>query len=149
MFYYKKYANFFYIFYRSSFVRHYEIILMIHPDKGEKISQIIEFYKNIVISKNGKIHRLEDWGKLSLSYMIKKLKKAHYILMNIEVPITCIKYLENHFKFNINIIRHLILLCPVAFKKVSVMLQTQQDNQQEKKFSKTNVNKKIINKSDK
>ncbi|WP_075434171.1 30S ribosomal protein S6 [Buchnera aphidicola] len=109
-------------------MRHYEIILMIHPDKSEKVSQIIEFYSNLVIIRKGKIHRVEDWGKRSLSYMIKKLQKAHYILMNIEVSIECMQYLENHFKFNSSIIRNLVLGCSEAVTKSSIMMKGQEKN---------------------
>ncbi|VFP78380.1 30S ribosomal protein S6 [Buchnera aphidicola (Cinara cuneomaculata)] len=125
-------------------MRHYEIILMVHPDKSEKISNIIEFYSNKIRSKQGIIHRLEDWGLRPLSYMIKKVKKAHYILINIEVSIACIKYLENNFKFNLNIIRYLILLCREAYKQISPILQTQEYLKKELVSNKNNQNKIII-----
>ncbi|VFP81275.1 30S ribosomal protein S6 [Buchnera aphidicola (Cinara kochiana kochiana)] len=125
-------------------MRHYEIILMVHPDKSEKISHIIEFYSNIIRTKKGIIHRLEDWGQRPLSYMINKLKKAHYVLMNIEVSINCMQYLENNFKFNLNIIRHFILLCCEAFKKKSPMLQTQEHIKKELTSVKNTQNKVII-----
>ncbi|VFP81653.1 30S ribosomal protein S6 [Buchnera aphidicola] len=124
-------------------MRHYEIVLMIHPDKSEKISQIIEYYSNIITSKKGIIHRLEDWGQRVLSYPIKKLQKAHYILINIEVSIECLKHLENDFKFNINIIRHLILLCTEAFKKMSPILQLQENNKKELISSRKKIHKNI------
>ncbi|VFP88792.1 30S ribosomal protein S6 [Buchnera aphidicola (Cinara piceae)] len=124
-------------------MRHYEIVLMINPDKSEKISQIIEYYSNLIITKKGVIHRLEDWGQRVLSYPIKKLEKAHYILMNIEVSVEFLKYLENNFKFNISIIRYLILLCSEAFKKMSPILQIQENSKKELVSSKNNRRKNI------
>ncbi|VAX76881.1 30S ribosomal protein S6 [Buchnera aphidicola] len=117
-------------------MRHYEIILMIYPEKSEKVIKIIELYKKIILSKNGRIHRLENWGKRSLAYTIQKLQQAHYILMNIEVSIVCMKYLENHFKFNLNIMRHLVTICSTAFKEISVILKNQEENKKELSFSK-------------
>ncbi|VFP83854.1 30S ribosomal protein S6 [Buchnera aphidicola] len=125
-------------------MRHYEIILMVHPDKSDKISHIIEFYSNMIKSKKGVIHRLEDWGQRSLSYTINKLKKAHYVLMNIEISIQYMQDLENDFKFNINIIRYLILLCNEAFKEKSPMLQTQEYIKKESISIKNNQNQVII-----
>lgn len=88
---------------------HYEIIILIHPDQSERLQNIIKKYKNIIEKDDGKIHRLEDLGRRQLSYQIKKLHKAHYILMNIECNKTTLKELVSSFKFNDAIIRNLIL----------------------------------------
>ena len=59
-------------------MRHYEIILMIHPDQSEQVPAMLERYKTMITAGNGKIHRVEDWGRRQLIYMINKLAKAHY-----------------------------------------------------------------------
>lgn len=104
-------------------MRHYEIVFMIHPDKSEKSRSIILHYKNIIKKFLGKIHRLEDWGKRHLSYPIKKLTKAHYILMNIEISKENIKKIENLFKFDDSIIRNIILSMKTAVSEVSAILK--------------------------
>ncbi|CUR53348.1 30S ribosomal protein S6 [Buchnera aphidicola] len=108
-------------------MRHYEIVLIINPEKSEKITQIIEFYKNFIIKKNGKIHRFEDWGRRSLAYPIKKYQKAHYLLFNIELKILKIKELEEHFKFNENILRNFILVVKKSITEMSHMLKNQEE----------------------
>ena len=60
-------------------MRHYEIILMIHPDQSEQVPAMLERYKTMITAGNGKIHRVEDWGRRQLIYMINKLAKAHYL----------------------------------------------------------------------
>ncbi|VFP86254.1 30S ribosomal protein S6 [Buchnera aphidicola (Cinara pseudotaxifoliae)] len=112
-------------------MRHYEIILMINPDKNEKILHIIDFYSKMILSKSGVIHRSENWGQRILSYSINKLQKANYVLMNIEVSVECMKELENHFKFNSNIIRNLILVCNKAHTDMSPILRNQENNKKE------------------
>ncbi|CAL4324693.1 30S ribosomal protein S6 [Buchnera aphidicola (Chaitophorus sp. 3695)] len=104
-------------------MRHYEIIFMIHPDKSEKSNTIVTNYTNIIKKFSGKIHRLEDWGKRHLSYPINKLKKAHYILMNIEISQKNIKKIENLFKFDDAIIRNMILSMKTAVLEVSSILK--------------------------
>jgi small subunit ribosomal protein S6 len=96
---------------------------MIHPDKSENSNSIVTNYKNIVKKFSGKIHRLEDWGKRHLSYPIKKLKKAHYILMNIEISKKNIKKIENLFKFDDSIIRNIIISVKKAISEVSAILK--------------------------
>ena len=65
-------------------MRHYEVVFMVHPDQSEQVPAMIERYQGILANADGKVHRLEDWGRRPLSYPIEKVHKAHYILMNIE-----------------------------------------------------------------
>ena len=65
-------------------MRHYEIVLLIHPDQSEQVPAMLERYKGIVTAGGGKVHRVEDWGRRQLAYMIQKLAKAHYLCLNIE-----------------------------------------------------------------
>ncbi len=65
-------------------MRHYEIVLIVHPDQSEQVPAMIDRYKTLIATRAGQIHRLEDWGRRQLAYPIQKLHKAHYVLMNIE-----------------------------------------------------------------
>ncbi|WWO99333.1 MAG: 30S ribosomal protein S6 [Candidatus Dasytiphilus stammeri] len=101
---------------------HYEIIFMVHPDQSEKITEIINHYSNMVINNQGKIHRLENWGRRQLAYPIKKLHKAHYILMNVEIPELIRNELENNFRYNDTIIRTLIIKVKSAITESSPLI---------------------------
>lgn len=104
-------------------MRNYEIVFIVHPDQGEQIPAMIDKYKSMIISKKGKIHRLEDWGRRQLAYSINKLHKAHYILMNLECDIDVIDDLESAFRFNDAIIRHLIIKTKRSISEPSIMLK--------------------------
>ena len=65
-------------------MRHYEIVLLIHPDQSEQVPAMLERYKGVVTAAGGKVHRVEDWGRRQMAYMIQKLAKAHYLCINIE-----------------------------------------------------------------
>ena len=65
-------------------MRHYEIVFIVHPDQSEQVPAMVERYRAMVTAGNGRIHRLEDWGRRQLAYPIAKMHKAHYVLMNIE-----------------------------------------------------------------
>ena len=67
-------------------MRHYEIVFMVHPDQSEQVPGMIERYTAAITGAEGKIHRLEDWGRRQLAYPINKLHKAHYVLMNWKLP---------------------------------------------------------------
>ena len=80
-------------------MRHYEIVFIVHPDQSEQVPAMVERYKALVTENNGKIHRLEDWGRRQLAYPINKIHKAHYVLMNIEATPAVIEELETGFRF--------------------------------------------------
>ncbi|MEQ1439565.1 30S ribosomal protein S6 [Fontimonas sp. SYSU GA230001] len=90
-------------------MRHYEIVVMVHPDQSEQVPAMIERYKGMVEAGGGKVHRLEDWGRRQLAYPIAKAHKAHYVLMNLEIGQPTLDELENAFKFNDAVIRRLIV----------------------------------------
>ena len=64
-------------------MRHYEVVFLVHPDQSEQVPSMIERYSQLVTESDGKVHRLEDWGRRQLAYPINKIHKAHYVLMNI------------------------------------------------------------------
>ena len=68
-------------------MRHYEIVFLVHPDQSEQVPAMLDKYQNIISTSGGTIHRTEDWGRRQLAHPIKKVHKAHYILMNVE----CVK----------------------------------------------------------
>jgi len=90
-------------------MRHYEIVFIVHPDQSEQVPAMIERYRNAVAARHGKIHRLEDWGRRQLTYLLGKVHKAHYVLMNIECEQETVDELDHAFKFNDAVLRHLIV----------------------------------------
>lgn len=113
-------------------MRHYEIIFLVHPDYSDKISVIIEKYKKIILDNSGIIHRLEDWGRRQLSYSINKLHKAHYILINIEVYPKVINLLETDFRFNVAIIRNIIMSVKKAMHEASPIIKLKEEKKEKK-----------------
>lgn len=91
-------------------MRHYEIIFLVHPDQSAQVPAMIERYKATIEGAAGTIHRLEDWGRRHLAYPIKKIHKAHYVLMNIECDQPTLEELESGFRFNDAILRSMTLL---------------------------------------
>ena len=104
-------------------MRHYEIILLIHPDQSEQVPAMLERYKNLVTGAGGKVHRVEDWGRRQLAYMINKLAKAHYLCLNLECSAQTLSELETGFRFNDAVLRHLTVLRPKADTNPSVMMK--------------------------
>ncbi|MDR2787452.1 MAG: 30S ribosomal protein S6 [Candidatus Accumulibacter sp.] len=104
-------------------MRHYEIVLIVHPDQSEQVPAMIERYGSIIAAQGGQVHRLENWGRRQLAYPIQKLHKAHYVLMNIECNGEVLAELEHGFKFNDAVLRHLIIKMKKAVTTPSPMMK--------------------------
>ena len=102
-------------------MRHYEIVLIVHPDQSEQVPAMIDRYKAMIEAQQGKIHRIEDWGRRQLAYPIQKMAKAHYVLMNIECSKAVLDEIEHAFKFNDAVLRHLTLVMKHAHTGPSPM----------------------------
>ncbi|MEK7302041.1 MAG: 30S ribosomal protein S6 [Pseudomonadota bacterium] len=107
-------------------MRHYEIVFIVHPDQSEQVPAMIERYRGIVTAKNGKIHRIEDWGRRQLAYLIQKVHKAHYVLMNIECDQEALDDLDHSFKFSDAILRHLTIRTDGPVTEPSPMMRQEE-----------------------
>lgn len=90
-------------------MRHYELVLLVHPDQSDQVVGMVERYIKLVQDNGGTIHRLEDWGRRQLAYPINKIHKAHYVLFNIETDGDTLAELEELFRYNDAIIRSLVM----------------------------------------
>jgi small subunit ribosomal protein S6 len=104
-------------------MRHYEIVFIVHPDQSEQVPAMVEKYTSTITTQGGKVHRVEDWGRRQMAYMIDKLAKAHYVCMNIECGQTTLDELEHGFKFNDAVLRHLVSKTKKAETEPSVMMK--------------------------
>ena len=105
-------------------MRHYEIVLLIHPDQSEQVPAMLDRYKAIVTTAAGKVHRVEDWGRRQLAYQIQKLGKAHYVCLNVECTKETLAEIETGFKFNDAVLRHLTVSKAKAETTPSVMMKS-------------------------
>ena len=90
-------------------MRHYEVVLLVHPNQSDQVPGMMERYKVLTEREEGRVHRLEDWGRHQLAYPINKIHKAHYVLMNIEITQNVYHELLAALKFNDVVIRHMII----------------------------------------
>mgnify|MGYP001170325198 CR=1 FL=1 len=112
-------------------MRHYEIVIMVHPDQSEQVPAMIGRYQDIVTENKGVVHRLEDWGRRLLSYPINKIHKAHYVLMNIECDQESLNKLTDAFRFNDAVIRNLVIKRNKAVTEPSPMYKSDNEDKGE------------------
>jgi small subunit ribosomal protein S6 len=113
-------------------MRHYEIVLLVHPDQSEQVSAMVERYTNTVKESGGQIHRLEDWGRRQLAYPINKVHKAHYVLLNIECDQKIVDELGEAFRYNDAVIRNIIIRRDKAITEESLLAKSAEEKRARK-----------------
>ncbi len=109
-------------------MRHYEIVFLVHPDQSEQVPGMIERYSKTIEDGNGKINRLEDWGRRQLAYPINKIHKAHYVLMNVECSDDVLGELDNAFRFNDAVLRNLVIKKKAAVTEDSPIMKMEKES---------------------
>jgi small subunit ribosomal protein S6 len=91
---------------------------------------MIERYKQLMADSDGKVHRLEDWGRRQLSYPINKIHKAHYVMMNVECSAKALEELTSLFRFNDAVLRNLVIKRKEAITEESFILKGERENKE-------------------
>ena len=113
-------------------MRHYEIVLLVHPDQSEQVSAMVERYTNTVKESGGQIHRLEDWGRRQLAYPINKVHKAHYVLLTVECDQKIVDELGEAFRYNDAVIRNIIIRRDKAITEESLLAKSAEEKRARK-----------------
>lgn len=109
-------------------MRHYEIVVLVHPDQSDQVAAMVERYRSMVVAEGGAMHRFEDWGRRQLAYTINGLHKAHYFLMNIECSAAALHEIEEAFRFNDAVLRRLIVRKDEAVTEQSPLFKVEDDS---------------------
>ena len=84
----------------------YESIYILRADmEKEEMTTLIEKFKTLVESAEGKIESVEEWGTKKLAYPIQKMEQGYYVLMNFEAKPEFIVELERVYKINDKVIK--------------------------------------------
>ena len=86
----------------------YEHVYLARPDlSAQQVEELTAQYKGVIEQMGGKIAKNEYWGVKSLSYRIRKNRKAHFTLLNIEAPSAAVTEIERQQRINEDVLRTL------------------------------------------
>ena len=86
----------------------YEHLLIARQDiSAQAVDALATHLKTIVEGEGGKVEKQEYWGLRGLAYRIKKNRKGHYVLLNINAPAKAVIELERQLKINEDVLRFL------------------------------------------
>jgi len=103
---------------------YYENVFIARQDiTSAQVDALADAFSEIITGAGGQIHRREYWGLKSLQYRIKKNRKGHYVLMNIEAPSEAMQEMERLMRLNEDVLRHLTIRTEEIPEGPSVTMQ--------------------------
>ncbi|MEO1016052.1 MAG: 30S ribosomal protein S6 [Pseudomonadota bacterium] len=88
----------------------YEHVVVTRPDiSPAQVDTFVEELTEFVASKGGKVEKTEYWGLRNLAYPIKKVRKGHYSLLNLDAPADAVQELERRHRISDDVMRYLTI----------------------------------------
>ena len=102
----------------------YEHVFLARQDLSpQQVEALVEQYKGVIEAGGGSVGRVENWGLKSLTYRIKKNRKAYYTLMDITAPAAAINEMERQQSLSEDILRFMTIKVEKHEEGPSAMLQ--------------------------
>ena len=102
----------------------YEHVFLARQDiSTQQVEQLVEQYKGLIEGAGGTVGKVENWGLRSIAYRIKKNRKAHYTLMNINAPHAAVAEMERQMGLSEDILRYMTFKVEELDEEPSAMMQ--------------------------
>jgi len=102
----------------------YEHIFMARQDvTSQQVETMVDQYKGVIEQNGGKVDKTEMWGVKSLAYRIKKNRKAHFTMFNLDAPPNAVAEMERQMRISEDILRFLTIRVDALETEPSVMMQ--------------------------
>ncbi|WP_129841476.1 30S ribosomal protein S6 [Streptomyces sp. RFCAC02] len=91
-------------------MRHYEVMVILDPDLEERaVSPLIESFLSVVREGNGKVEKVDTWGRRRLSYEINKKPEGIYSVIDLQAEPALVKELDRQLNLNESVMRTKVL----------------------------------------
>ena len=102
----------------------YESVFIARQDiSSGQVDALADAFQKIIEDGGGQVPKRENWGLRSLAYKIKKNRKGHYVLFNIDSPSEAVQEYERNMKLNEDILRYMTLRVDELDAEPSVVMQ--------------------------
>ena len=102
----------------------YEHIYLARQDvTSQQVEAMTEAFKAVIEGNGGKVSKVEPWGVKTLAYRIKKNRKAHFTLLNIDAPAAAVAEMERQMRINEDVLRFMTVKVEELEEGPSAMLQ--------------------------
>ena len=106
----------------------YEHVFLARQDLSQQqVDALVEQYKGVVEANGGSIGRVENWGLKSLTYRIRKNRKAYYTLMDLNAPAAALNEMERQMGLSEDVLRFLTIKVEKHEDGPSAMMQKREE----------------------
>lgn len=103
----------------------YESVFIARQDiSAAQVDSLADSFANIIAERGGQVKKKEYWGLKNLAYRIKKNRKGHYTLFNIDAPASAVQEMERNMRLNEDVLRYLTVRVEELEEGPSAMLQS-------------------------
>jgi small subunit ribosomal protein S6 len=102
----------------------YENVFIARQDiSTTQVEALADTFAALIAEQGGKVEKREYWGLRNLAYRVKKNRKGHYMLFNIDAPPGAVSELERNMRINEDVLRYLTIRVEELEAGPSAMLQ--------------------------
>jgi small subunit ribosomal protein S6 len=113
----------------------YEHVFLTRQDAtSAQVDALVEQYKGIIAQGGGKVAKTEYWGVKSIAFRIKKNRKAHYTLMNIDAPSAAVAEMERQMSISEDVIRFMTVKVEALEEGPSAQMRRRDDREERGSF---------------
>lgn len=103
----------------------YETVIIARQDiSTQQVETLTENMSSFITDGGGTVAKVENWGLRNLAYKIKKNRKGHYVLLNLDTPVDAMKEMERNLLLNEDVLRHMTIKVEELEEGDSVILQS-------------------------
>ena len=102
----------------------YECVILARQEvSGQQVETLTDEMTNVIVQGGGQVTKKEFWGLRNLTYRMKKNRKAHYVLLNVDAPSPAVKEMERQMSINEDVLRYLTIRVEELEEGPSAMMQ--------------------------
>jgi len=102
----------------------YETVIIARQDiSTQQVETLTEEMSGFITDGGGNVAKVENWGLRNLAYKIKKNRKGHYVLLNLDSPVDAVKEMERNLLLNEDVLRYMTIKVEELDEGDSIMLQ--------------------------
>lgn len=107
---------------------YYECVYLARQDiAASQVDTLSDGFAEVIANGGGEVKKREYWGLRNLAYRVKKNRKAHYVLMNIDAPASAVQEMQRLMRLNADVLRELTLRVDALNEGPSIMMQRREE----------------------
>ena len=109
----------------------YEHVFIARQDvTAQQVESLTESFSNVITENGGKVAKTEYWGLRNLTYRMKKNRKGHYVMLNLDAPPAAVAEMERQMGIHEDVVRHLTVRVDELEEGPSVVMQNRANREE-------------------